>query len=175
MPMKPVKYVRSNGFHRSMFGIRYKEIKTYQIKFLEDNQLMRPHASTDDQYVQVVFRILEYENHYKDHLKLYYNVYTDRVSGYEEILEDARQLDWQCSICSCNIKSEMSNFDIKNFLCNTCEKSHGNPKEIIDDRILESSIQFRKYCQDILVGQQKNYMKYIKKFEKGSKKLKRLQ
>ena len=171
--MKLVKFIRSRGFHRSMFGIRYKELKPYQIKFLEDNQLMRQHASIDDRYVQVVFKILEYENHYKDHLKLYYNAYTDSVTGYEEILEDARQLNWQCSICNCDIKSEMSNFELKNFLCTTCEKSHGNPNKIIDDRILESSVQFRKYCQDILMGQQKSYMKYIKKFEKGSAILKR--
>ena len=170
MPMKPVKYVRSHGHHRSMFGIRYKELKPYQIRFLEDNQLIRPHASTDDKYVQVVFRILEYENHYKDHLKLYYNAYTDRVSGYEEVLEDAKQIDWKCSICNCNIKSEMGNFDIKNFLCDTCEMSHGSPSEVVDERILQSSISFREYCRDVLVGQQKSYLKYIKKFEKGVKK-----
>jgi len=175
MPMKPVKYVRSSGHHRSMFGIRYKELKPYQIRFLEDNQLMRPHASTDDAYVQIVFRILEYENHYKDHLKLYYNSYTDSVTGYEEVLENAKTVDWKCSICNCNIKSDMDNFELKNFLCDTCEKSHGKPDKIVDDRILDSSIQFRKYCQDILIGQQKEYMKYIKKFEKGSKKLKRHQ
>lgn len=131
---------------------------------------MRPNASTDDRYVQVVFRILEYETRFKDHLKLYYNAYTDRISNYDEIIEDARKISWRCSICHCDIKSEMGNFEINNFLCDTCEKSHGKESKIVDDRILESSVEFRKYCQEILIGQQKNYLKYIKKFEKGVKK-----
>lgn len=163
--MKPVKFVRSKGFHKGIHGIRFKELKPYQAKFLQDNLLIRPNASTDDRYVQVLFKILEYEIHHKDHLKLYYNPYTEQISSYDEILEDAKMLNWKCSICRCDMKSEMGNFEIKNFLCDTCNKSHGNPSEIIDDRILESSVQFRKYCQDILVGQQKSYIKYIKKFE----------
>jgi hypothetical protein len=167
--MKPVKFVRSRGYHKGAHGIRFKELKPYQAKFLEDNTLIRPHASTDDRYVQILFRILEYEIHYKDHLKLYYNPYTEQISSYDEILEDAKMLNWKCSVCRCDIKSEMSNFEIDNFLCDTCKQSHGKPSDIIDDRILESSIQFRKYCQDILIGQQKSYIKYIKKFESGSK------
>lgn len=170
--MKPVNFVRSYGFHRGLYGIRFKELKPYQVRFLEDNPLIREHASHDDRYVQALFKILEYETHHKDHLKLYYNVYTDRVSSYEEILEDSKRINWKCSICRCEIKSEMGDFNVGNFLCGTCNKSHGISTDIIDDRILESSVQFRKYCQDILVGQQKSYLKYIKKFEAGVKKSK---
>jgi hypothetical protein len=167
--MKPVKFVRAQSYHKRLYSIRLKELKPYQIKFLEDNPLISKHAKHDDRYVQVLFKILEYETHHKDHLKLYYNPYTSKISNYDEILEDAKMLNWQCSICSCSIKSEMGNFEIGNFLCDTCNKSHGKANEIIDDRILESSVQFRKYCQDILIGQQKGYMKYIKQFEKGVK------
>jgi hypothetical protein len=167
--MKPVKFVRAQSYHKRLYSIRLKELKPYQIRFLEDNPLIREHAKHDDRYVQVLFKILEYEIHHKDHLKLYYNVYTDRVSSYEEILEDSKRINWMCSICRCDIKSEMGNFNVDNFLCDTCNKSHGNSTDIIDDRILESSVQFRKYCQDILIGQQKSYIKYIKKFESGVK------
>ena len=167
--MKPVKLVRAQSYHKRLYSIILKELKPYQIRFLEDNPLIREHAKHDDRYVQVLFKILEYEIHHKDHLKLYYNVYTDRVSSYEEILEDSKRINWMCSICRCDIKSEMGNFNVDNFLCDTCNKSHGNSTDIIDDRILESSVQFRKYCQDILIGQQKSYIKYIKKFESGVK------
>jgi hypothetical protein len=173
--MKPVNFVRARGRSRGLYGIRFKDLKPYQIKFLENNPLIRKNASTDDRYIQVIFRILEYETHYKDHLKLYYNVYTGKISNYDEILEDAKKLDWNCSICSCDIKSEIGNFEIKNFLCDTCEKSHGKPSKIVDDRILESSVNFRKHCQNILLKHQKSYMRYIKNFEKGSRRLKRTQ
>lgn len=167
--MKPFKFTRSKGYHKSVFGIRYTGLKPYQIRFLEDNQLMRKHATVDDRYVQVLLRILEYEIHHKDHLKLYYNVYTDSVSSYDEILEDSRRIKWLCSICRSQIVSEMGNFEVGNFLCETCDKSHGSSSKMVDERILESSVQFRKYCQDVLVGQQKSYLKYIKNFEKGVK------
>jgi hypothetical protein len=167
--MKPVKFVRSKGFHRGLYGIRFKELKPYQIRFLEENALIKPHAATDDRYVQVLFKILEYETHHKDHLKLYYNNYTDRITSYEELLEDSKRINWKCSVCRCDIKSEMGNFEIGNFLCGTCIQSHGNPTDVVDDRILDSSIRFREYCRDILLEQQKQYLKYIKVFEKGVK------
>jgi hypothetical protein len=85
-------------------------------------------------------------------------------------IEDSKRINWKCSICRCEIKSEMSNFEIGNFLCDTCIESHGKPTEVVDDRILESSVRFREYCRDILMQQQKNYLKYIKVFERGVKK-----
>jgi hypothetical protein len=173
--MKPLHFVRSRGRNRGLYGIRFKELKPYQVKFLENNPLIRKNASTDDRYVQVIFRILEYETHYKDHLKLYYNTYTGKISNYEEIIEESKKLDWKCSVCSCDIKSEIGNFEIKNFLCETCNKSHGKPSKFVDERILDSSVNFRKHCQDILRAQQKSYMKYIKRFEKGHRQIKKKQ
>ena len=165
--MKPFKIERSRG-QDTICHIKYKCLKPYQINFFKENKLVKRNAIEDDRFLQIVLRILEYETHYKDHLKLYYNNYTKRVSSYEEILEDAKMLEWQCCICDCEIKSEIGNFETSNFLCKDCFKAYGKQK-MVDERIVDSSVGFRLFCQQVLLKQQSGHMKYLKMFESGKR------
>jgi|GEM_PF-3712029 len=168
--MKPFKIERSRG-KDTICHIKYSCLKPYQINFFKENKLVKRNAIEDDRFLQIVLRIVEYETHYKDHLKLYYNNYTKGVSSYDEILEDAKMLDWKCCICDCEIKSEIGNFEIVNFLCSDCFKAYGKQK-MVDERILDSSVNFRYFCQRVLLKQQKGHMQYLKVFE-TSKKIKK--
>ena len=166
--MKPFKIERSRG-QDTICHIKYRCLKPYQINFFKENKLVKRNAIEDDRFLQIVLRIVEYETHYKDHLKLYYNNYTQRVSSYDEILEDVKMLDWKCCICNCDIKSEIGNFEIHNFLCKDCFKAYGKPSKNVDDRILESSVNFRHFCQRLLLKQQKGHMAYLKRFLSSKK------
>jgi hypothetical protein len=163
--MKPFKILRGRG-KDTICSIRYKCLKPYQITFFRENRLVKKYAMRDDRYLQIILRIVEYETHYKDHLKLYYNNYTHRISSYEEILEEAKLLDWKCCICNCDIKSEIADFEIDNFLCRECYKHYGKPGKKVDERILESSVMFRHCCQDMMLNQQRGHIRYLKLSEK---------
>jgi hypothetical protein len=163
--MKVFKLKR--GRRHTKYGYRKKDLKPYQIDYFDKHKLVRKHVMRDKRYTQILLRIIEYEHLFKDHLKLYYNNYTHRVSSYDEIMEDSKMFDWKCCICECELKCEIANFEINNFLCETCSHSYGNPETSVDSRILESSVKFRQYCQMILLDNQKKFTRFIRFFKRG--------
>lgn len=161
------KIVRKAGPYKRKYGIHLEHLKPYQAKILYNNPLSAKHFMTDDQFTLILFKIADLEIINRNENKVYYNPYRDIISDeYEEIIEDSKKINWHCAICKEDIKSIISEFNVGNLICDTCFETHGKTK-IIDSRIVAASIEFRKHCKDLLIKEQKGYLKYVRKFERG--------
>lgn len=164
------KIIRKGGPYKTRFGIRIEDLKPFQRKILYDHPLLSVSAR-DDQFLLILFRLADMDISKKTNRKIYYNHYADTITEYDQLLTDSNYIDWTCAICNDAIKSEMSEFNIDNLLCNTCKETHGsiNKSTTVDSRIVEHSIKFRKFCRSFLMKQQKSFIKYVNKFENSIK------
>lgn len=162
------KIIRKSGPYKTRFGILLENLKPYQKNILLDNPLLKDSAKSD-QFVLILFKLANIEINKKNTRKLFFNPYKNTISNYKQIEKDSKLIDWHCAICNDNIKSEISEFYLENFLCNKCKKTHSTKSKFIDARILENSIKFRKHCKKILLKEQRKFINYIKKFKKEFK------
>jgi len=150
--------------------IYFKNVKPYQKRVIRENPLLKNRIADDDQFILILFKIADMERSHKMKSKLYYNPYSERITDYNEILDFSRLIEWNCAICNAEIQSEISNFKIENFVCKKCKGAHNTNNKRMDPRIVESSFLFHKNCRDILLKEQKRFLKYVKHFESGYKK-----
>jgi hypothetical protein len=163
-----VKIIRSNGGTKNRkYQILLEDIDPWYQRVLFENPLIKEDLKTDDQFVQVLFKIAEMERAHKVKHKLYYNPYVEEITEYSDIISESSLIDWNCAICNNSIKSEVSNFKIGNFTCKKCKNAHNSTNKRIDSRIVDSSFEFHKYCRNQLIKEQKRFLKYIKHFETG--------
>ena len=159
------KIIRKKGSNRSRHGIALDPLPDYYKNILLDNSLSAENFKTDDQFVNEIFKIAEMERSGKAKNKFYYNPTENSIQQYRDILESSKEIEWNCAICDKDILSEMSLFNMENFLCNKCQESHNKKNKTIDQRIIDSSFKFHTFCRKILIKQQKEFLKYIKHFE----------
>lgn len=157
------------GKKKRKYGIILENIDPWYQKVLFENPLIKEDLKTDDQFVQVLFKIAEMERAHKVKDKLYYNPYIEEITYYDDIIEHSKLIDWNCAICNVDIKSEIGNFKMDNFICSKCKNAHNSTNKRIDPRIVESSFEFHKYCRKQLIKDQKRFLKYVKHFETGYK------
>jgi hypothetical protein len=150
--------------------ISFRNIKPYHKKLIRENPLLKNKIKDDDQFILILFRIADMERSHKMKNKLYYNPYTEDITEYNDVLDFSRLIEWNCAICTKNILSEISKFNIENFVCKKCKGAHNTTNERMDPRIVESSFLFHRQCRDILLKEQRRFLKYIKHFELGYKK-----
>lgn len=164
------KIERKAGPYKRKYGILLEHLKPWHAAVLFNNPLVKEDLKTDDQFVQVLFRIAEMEKSHKRKHKVYFNPYTNDVTSYKEVIEESQQLDWNCAICNDEIQSTIAEFNIKNFICKKCKDAHNTTNKRIDPRIVDSSSEFHKYCRKRLIKEQKRFLKYVKHFETGYRK-----
>jgi len=161
--------IRRKGPNKRRWGIMLKYLKPHQIKILFDFPLLRDGVKESDQFVHILYNMLELERKFKisnENSKVYYNKYKDMLTDYNQIQKDYNSVDWKCAICLTEIESEMANFSVENFLCKTCNETHGgynikDSERVVDGRIVQSSIYFRKYCQKILKKEKRKFIHTI--------------
>ncbi len=148
------------------YGVKLKGLPTTIRRFLIENRQLSRWAG-DMLFLEHVIRL---ELH---HLKLKNTVlrdkfYFDWVSNtpvkMDELIDSYDTVDWFCAISRIPIKARFNNFDLENFVhpdyLDTLDSN------IIDSRILKSSVDFRKYCKKLLLEDQQEFMRIVKK---GSK------
>lgn len=152
---------RGSGPVKRKWGIRFTNLEPHHQRILLDNPLIQD-RSKSDQFVLILFRMADLDKSNKQNRKIYYNPYKDSVDKYRDILKHSRQIEWKCAITGKKIMSELGNFEPNNFLADECKEEFGNKSKIIDQRIIESSLNFRKHCKKLLMQQQKLYLKNVK-------------
>lgn len=163
------KIIRKAGPYKRKYGILLEHLKPYQQRILFDNPLIKEDLKTDDQFVQILFKIADMEQSHKNKRKVYYNPYTETITTYEKILEQSQWVDWSCAICNSDMVSQMAHFKMDNFVCSKCTDAHNSDNGRIDPRIVDSSFEFHKYCRKRLIKEQKKFLQYVKYFEMGYK------
>ncbi len=152
------------------YGIVLKHLNRKQRRLLVFHRVLSTKAN-NDQYMQILFDIYGVKND-SEKTRVYYDRTTDSFMKKDEIIESYSTVDWTCAISGRPIKAKFMEFGMENFLH---EEFHDFLKApMVDSRILKSTIEFRKYCQSILLQQQKDFMDYSKR-NANPKKLKRLQ
>jgi rubrerythrin len=161
-----IKRINFGWWHRR-FNIMLDPLKPFERKILLDNSLLK-YSADDDQFILILFKIYEMQRIAKAHNKQFMNPYTDNVTNIKEIRKASKQINWKCAICGTKIKSTIHNFDVDNFLCPICMETHNN-SQFIDDRILQSSIKFRKACEFLYKHQQQVYQEFTRKSERSNR------
>ena len=75
-------------------------------------------------------------------------------------------IDWECAICKVDIKSKMSYKKVENLVCKKCKKVHNSKNQVIDQRIIDSSVKFLKACKKLVKGEQREFLTYVKRSTK---------
>lgn len=152
------------------YGIVLKHLNKLQRRLLAFHRILANKAE-DDQYMKILFDIYGVKND-SEKLRVYYDRTSDTFVKKDQIIESYNTVDWKCAISGRPIKAKFMEFGMENFVD---EEFHDVLKApMVDSRILKSTIEFRKYCQSILLQQQKDFMEYSKR-NANPKKLKRLQ
>jgi hypothetical protein len=155
------------GKAKRKYNIVLDNIDPWYQKVLFENPLIKEYLKTDDQFVQILFKMAEMERAHKVKNKVYYNPYLEEITAFEDIEIHSNLIDWNCAICNTEIQSNIANFKIDNFTCNKCKNAHNSTNKRIDPRIVDSSFEFHKFCRNQLIKDQKKFLKYIKHFEMG--------
>jgi hypothetical protein len=165
-----VRIKRSKGGKtKRKCNIVLDNIDPWYQRVLFENPLIKEYLKTDDQFVQILFKMAEMERAHKVRNKVYYNPYIGEITEFDDIEIQSNLINWNCAICNTEIESQIANFKISNFICKKCKNSHNSTNKRIDPRIVDSSFEFHKFCRKQLIKDQKKFLKYIKHFEMGYK------
>tara|TARA_R100001230_G_C5557451_1_gene83128 strand:- start:76 stop:567 length:492 start_codon:yes stop_codon:yes gene_type:complete len=162
-----MKIERSNNpkqAHR--YNIKLKGLPTTLRRFLiEHRNLDRWKGNM--QFMEQILRIQEKQLKLKNTVlrdKFYYDWVNSKPVKMEELIDSYNIVDWYCAISRKPIKAKFNNFQLENFV--HPEYSDVLKAPMVDSRILKSSIEFRKYCKKLLLEDQQEFLRIVKKGKK---------
>ena len=159
---------RTNGpYPRNRYGVRYDSISKQQRRLLLEHPIISERAKSD-QFLHIIFEVCRHR-HVDRFDKFYYDWSTSSFVKIDELKESYNMIDWECAISGLPIRSSMSDFSPNNFV--HPDFQDGLSTEMIDKRILESSVRFQKHVKKLLLNQQKELMKVFKKNANPRKRL----
>ena len=141
------------------YGVCYTGLSKQQKRLLLENPIIKERAQSD-QFLQIIFEVCRFRKEDR-HNKFYWDCSTEEFLKLEELKENYDTIDWNCALSGEAIRSNINNFDVKNFVhpdyWETLSDKH------VDQRILESSIRFRKHIKKLLLNQQKEFLNLARK------------
>jgi hypothetical protein len=147
------------------WGIVTKGMSPRYKRVLYENPVIKKYAD-DDRFINAIFS-LEDKRIQQSHInRPYVNVETKEIGTFSEVKDSYRIFDWHCAYCQTPIKSRIDNFKPSNFTCSKCFKYYLKSSEIIDQRVIESSLAFTESCKRKMIDNQKSFIKYIRKNDK---------
>ena len=159
--MKIQKSNNPKQAHR--YGIKLDGLPRSIRQFLIENRSLNEWAN-DVQFLEQIIRIesnnLKLKNSTKRN-KLYFDCTTETPVPMDDLVESYDTVEWTCAISMKPIQSKFNNFSLENFI--HPEYLDVLEAPMVDSRILKSSIEFRKYCKKLLLEEQKEFMRVIKK------------
>jgi len=157
------KIKRTGGpYPRNRYGVRYDSISKQQRRLLLEHPIIKERAQ-DDQFLQIIFELCRHR-HVDRFDKLYYDWSTDEFVKMEELKESYDTIDWECALSEKPIRSNINDFSVENFVHPEYHDTLGGN---IDSRIMESSVRFQKHVKKLLLNQQKEFLKLVRKNSKS--------
>lgn len=136
-------------------------------RILKENPIIKKYAD-DDRFLQAIFRIEDKRISVSHTTRPSIQPESKEVQQYNAVKDSYRVFDWHCAYCTTPIKSRIDTFVPSNFTCEKCFKYYLKGSEIIDQRVIESSLAFTETCKRMMIDNQKSFLKYIRKNEKSS-------
>ncbi len=159
--MKIQKSNNPKQAHR--YGIKLDGLPRSIRQFLIENRSLNKWAN-DVQFLEQIIRIelnnLKLKNNTKRN-KLYFDWTTKTPVPMDDLVDSYDTIEWTCAISGKPIQSKFNNFSLENFI--HPEYLDVLEAPMVDSRILKSSVEFRKYCKKLLLEEQKEFMRVIKK------------
>ena len=136
-------------------------------KFLIENRSLNEWAG-NIQFLEQILRMENKKIHSKTNV-LVNKLFFDRTTGepmlMENLIKSYDTVDWFCAISRKPIKARFNNFQLENFVHPEYSDVLSNP--MVDSRILKSSVEFRKYCKKLLLEDQQEFLRIVKKGKKS--------
>ena len=122
---------------------------------------------SDAQVFEVIFKVEDMNEHEKNPNRILWNPFRETFTNIKELEKDSDLVDWNCGICTVEIKSRMDSKKVENFVCKKCSEAHNSRNKRVDQRIIDSSIKFNKHCKSLLKGEQREFMTHVRRSSKG--------
>ena len=154
------------GWYKRRHGILLENLPPLKQKLLLENNHMK-WLDYDVDAFEIIFKVEDMNEHEKNPNRILWNPFRETFTNIKELEKDSDLVDWNCGICKTEIKSRMDSRKVENFVCNKCSESHNSSNKRVDQRIIDSSINFTQHCKSLLKGEQREFMTYVRRSSKG--------
>ena len=154
------------GWYKRRHGILLENLPPLKQKLLLENNHMKWLDSDVDAF-EIIFKVEDMNEHEKNPNRILWNPFRETFTNIKELEKDSDLVDWNCGICKIEIKSRMDSKKVENFVCSKCSEAHNSRNNRVDQRIIDSSINFTKHCKSLLKGEQREFMTYVRRSSKA--------
>lgn len=154
------------GWYKRRHGILLENLPPLKQKLLLENNYMK-WLNSDTQAFEVIFKVEDMNEHEKNPNRILWNPFRETFTNIKDLEKDSDLIDWNCGICKVEIKSRMDSKKVENFVCKKCTEAHNSRNNRVDQRIIDSSINFTKHCKSLLKGEQREFMTYVRRSSKA--------
>ena len=145
--------------HKGSNGVDTTTLGDYLTGYVKEQKQFIEIDDTD-----IISKLLQSRlNEQKYSNNLYLCPYSNEILNIKEIIKKSKLIDWNCAFCSIAIKSSLNDFNSSNFVCNKCYKSYVEERSTISKVIANNSLDFRRYCQQLLLNNGKKMTKWVRK------------
>jgi hypothetical protein len=161
--MKPLDIKRQKvGRTPTIHGIVSGRLRLRHRYILKANRYIVNH-SNDDAFLNIILRMEDTENIEYRRGKFVIDPNTGNIYTLREFREVVRYHDWNCAYCKKKISCRIDSFEEKDFVCDGCFKYYVKDSSIVNETIIDSSLNFAQHCKNILREEQKTFLKYAKR------------
>jgi hypothetical protein len=153
------------GKTSTKYGIVLKLLAPRHRRILRNNPVIKKY-STDDRFIRAIFRIEDLRSNISYINRPSIHPESKEISTFSNIKSSYKLFDWTCAYCKTPIKSKIGFIKPSNFTCEKCFNYYIKDNKKFDKRIIESSLAFTENCKQLMIDNQKTFLKYIKKNEK---------
>ena len=155
------------GKNPTKHGILLKGLAPRYQRILKENPIIKKY-SEDDRFIQAIFKMEDGRINISHLSRPSIQPESKEVQQFNAVKDSYRIFNWHCAYCRTEIKSRIDTYTPSNFTCEKCFKYYLKGSEIIDQRVIESSLAFTEKCKRMMIDNQKSFLKYIRKNEKSS-------
>lgn len=150
------------GWYRRKHGILLENLPPLKQRLLLENHFMK-WLNSDPQTFEIIFKIEDQNDHEKNPNKILWNPFRETFTTIKEVEADSNLISWQCGICSVAIKARMDSKKVENFVCKKCGEAHNSQNKKVDQRIIDSAINFTKHCKSLLKDEQREFLTHVRR------------
>jgi hypothetical protein len=156
------------GKNPTKYGIVLKLLSPRYRKILKSNPVIKKY-STDDRFIRAIFRIEDLHTNISYLKRASVHPETKEISTFSNIKTSYKYFNWNCAYCNSDISSKLGDMKPSNYTCKKCFDYYIKDNRKYDKRIIESSLLFTEKCKQLMIDNQNQFLKYIKRNEKPSK------
>jgi hypothetical protein len=153
---------QKRGRARTRFEILLSSLKPRHQRILLENPIIERN-SKNDRFLLCLFR-MEDDRISVSHLKRpYIDKKNNSITTYFDHRRSSKFIDWNCAYCKREIKSEIHNYESKNFTCSKCFDYFVKNSKFVNQRLIDESLRFTEHHKKMIREDQKKFLKYIKR------------